>query len=75
MMIERLKKEKEEYRNKIKFNEMNSRLKNSVFSDEVLNMMKEQREKLVENKKRDMEERIQEHLNRKIAREEENVKN
>lgn len=67
-MIERLRKDKEEYRNKIKFNEMNIKLKNSVFSDEVLTLMKEQREKLVENKKKSMEERIQEHLNRKITR-------
>ena len=52
--MERLKKEKAEFRNKIKFNEINHRLKHSVFSDDTLKMMKEHREMLIKQKKEDM---------------------
>ena len=70
-----MKKEKEEHRNRIKFNEINQRLKDSVFSEDVLRMMKEQREKLVAERKKDMELKIYQNLQRKVNREEENAKN
>lgn len=54
MLIERLRKEKEEHHNKIKVNEMNLRIKNSLFSEEIIQMMKNHKERLVQEKKKDM---------------------
>ena len=54
---------------------MSSRLKNSMFSDDIIKLMREKRDQLVHEKKRDMELRIYKNLNRRIAREDDQAKN
>jgi hypothetical protein len=45
---------------------MSFRLKNSVLSEDVLKLMRERRDSLVQEKKKDMELRIYKNLNRKV---------
>ena len=68
LMLERLKKDKDEHRNKIKFEQINRRLKIGAYSEEALNVMKEHKQKIVEEKRKNMELNIYKFMNRKMER-------
>ena len=74
-MLEKLKKDKSDHGNKIKFEEINRRLKIGAYSEEALNVMKEHKQKIVEDKRKNMELNIYKFMNRKMEREEENANN
>jgi Tfp pilus assembly pilus retraction ATPase PilT len=54
---------------------MNSRLKNSALSEDVIKLMKERRSSLIQERQKDMETRIYKNLNRRAEREDDQVKN
>lgn len=54
---------------------MSSRLKYSALSEDVIKLMKERRESLIQEKKKDMELRIYKNLNRRAEREDDQAKN
>lgn len=47
---------------------MNNRLKNSVLSEDVLKLMRDRRDSLVQERKKDMEERIYKNVSRRVER-------